>query len=339
MIIVLCIQHVLSCLHVQICTVIHVNVSLQEVSLCLFLLYYRERNDFTDKDKRSVTFAPSVTIVDGTDHPNNNKSTITNPYQHPYTQYNKPHPPNNQHQSAPIVTKPSDNHHGDHQPHPYHAQYYNRHGNGVYHTPSSQPKLGGQIQQHHHAHSQSKLIPKDTSNSIGAIPSYKQNYTRPKEGADTRLGGSVVDSKDHKLTSTLSIPTKAQHSKQHHSRSDGQKTSSLLQQQVLRLQHIETMKEKQDTSTKPDQQVPSSNGGGSSVLYPPTSNKPLKRSSLPLPPPPSLHPIQQHRSSLPVQRPRFGLKEGGLAPPIVQPHPLSVSHSSNRLNKHVHNKT
>ena len=232
MIIVLCIQHVLSCLHVQLCTVIHVNVSLQEVLLCLFLLYYRERNDFTDKDKRSVTFAPSVTIVEGTDHSNNNKSTITNPYQHPYTQYNKPHPPTNQHQSAPIVTKPSDNHHGDHQPHPYHAQYYNR-----------------------------QLILKDTSNSTGAIPSYKQNYTRPKEGTDTRLGGSVVDSKDHKLTSTLSIPTKG-HSKQHHSRSDGQKTSSLLQQQVLRLQHVETMKGKQDTSTKPDQLVPSSNGGG-----------------------------------------------------------------------------
>ena len=167
-----------ACAFMFTCTTIHVNVSLQEVSLCLFLLYYyRERNDFTDKDKRSVTFAPSVTIVEGTDHPNNNKLTITNPYQHPYTQYNKPHPVT-QHQSAPIVTKPSDNHHGDHQPYPYHAQYYNRHGNGVYHTPSSQPKLGGQIQQHHHAHSQSKLIPKDTSNSTGAIPSYKQNYTR-----------------------------------------------------------------------------------------------------------------------------------------------------------------
>ncbi len=289
-----------------------------------------------------MTFAPSVTIVEGssTDHPN--KSTVTTPYQHPYSQYNKPHPLTAQHQSAPIVTKPSDNHHGDHQPHPYHAQYYNRHGNGVYHTPSSQPKLGGLIQQqHHHAHSQSKLIPKDTSNSTGAIPSYKQNYTRPKEGIDTRLGVDSKDQSSHKPTSVLSTPAKG-HSKQHHSRSDGQKTSSLLQQQVLRLQQIETMKGKQDTPTKPDQQVPSTNGGGSSVLYsrdPPANNKPLKRSSLPLPPPPSLHPIQQHRSSLPVQRPRIGLKEGGLAPPTVQPHPLSVSQSSNRLNKHVHNKT
>lgn len=125
-----------------------------------------------------------------------------------------------------------------------------------------------------------------------------------------------------------------------------------LQQQVMRLQQIESMKQqqhskqgldRQDSLTKQDQQLSASGGTNSSSMIstPPTAapywhiegpqGKPQKRSSLPLPPQHNQPPLQ-HRASLPIQRPRMSKDMGGYgssASSGVQPHPLSVSQGIN----------
>ena len=129
-------------------------------------------------------------------------------------------------------------------------------------------------------------------------------------------------------------------------RQHDQSKATLLQQQVMRLQQLESMKgagrQSTDVQSKHDQPVVAS-GNGMGVAYtrhhdPPHqgANKPLKRTSLPLPPPSSQLPSPpQHRSSLPVVqvRPR-GVKQDTTP---TQPHPLAVSQTSSRANKHVHN--
>ena len=289
----------------------------------LFFFYHRD----IDREKRSVTFAPSVTIVQ--EGSGNNTGDVPATIPTPYNHYTVKPQSTNQHQSTMTTgIKPTDNPHHHHGDHPSSYQYYNRHGNSgsIYHTPSSQqPKLHS-----HHSHSQSKLSLKEPNNTTTNIASlgYKQQGYNNRQRGDIATGLSI-DNKDQAVNShstnklatsnsgsVLSSQQQGSGSKVHTNKSlvqsqysvggrqHDQSKATLLQQQVMRLQQLESMKgagrQSTDVQSKHDQPVVAS-GNGMGVAYtrhhdppPPhqSANKPLKRTSLPLPlRPPSSPPL------------------------------------------------
>lgn len=345
------------------CVNMHVQCTL---TTCLFF-------NFSEKEKRSVTFAPSVTeyIVGGTPLANDHRSApIIDPSHvhksnssHILTHHSSP--------QVPVLPKPVDNYHDNHhQPHPSlpsfhpHKQYQFNMYNSI---PNYQTPNGSSDSQQPRSHS--KFGTKD-----GKPVNLKQGVVKGKDGTDSKEDITVKQqpmpsqqSSKHVAKQPVSsggnlpanLPANSRGGPQQENASSNaipvssaSQKNTQLQQQLKKLQQLENLKQSKPDGSRQDkhmvhQQQSSRSGIGPSILYRPVEggggHSGKKRVSMPLPmttgPPP--HPSPHHRSSVPMQRVSrtskdMGHGSGGLIPG-VQPHPLSVSQGasgSNRSSKH-----